>query len=185
MEKWSKTKYFDEIILINTHTHTNTCVHTDTQLSLSLSLSLFLSLSLYIYIYIYTNFSARARCYTRWIFKRSLTVLNSKYPFSSSSCRKVKEPSLPNYLSIASVRRVRCMPFPRVLMLCEMQTILSRIWTQIDMFISKNDGHYITITSNIYQSELFFIWSSSYVIIEFYFLRIKETVFWLTWGGEV
>ena len=42
----------------------------------------------------------------------------------------VKEPSLPYYLPIAGGRVVGCIPFPRVLALCEMYTASSRIRTQ-------------------------------------------------------
>ena len=37
--------------------------------------------------------------------------------------------------------------FPRVLVLCEMQSILSRIWTSVVVPISYDDNHYITGTS--------------------------------------
>ena len=38
-------------------------------------------------------------------------------------------------------------PFPRVLVLCEMQSVSSRIWTRIAVTISRNDNHYTTGTS--------------------------------------
>ena len=39
-------------------------------------------------------------------------------------------------------------PFPRVLVLCEMQSVSSRIWTRIAVFISYGDNDYTTGTSN-------------------------------------
>ena len=38
------------------------------------------------------------------------------------------------------------MPFPRVLVLCEMQSVLSRIWTRVAVSISYEDNHYTTGT---------------------------------------
>ena len=39
-------------------------------------------------------------------------------------------------------------PFPRVLVLCEMQSASSRIWTRVAVSISYDDNHYNTGTSN-------------------------------------
>ena len=61
-------------------------------------------------------------------FKRSLTGLNSEFSFSYTSClTKAEEPSLPYYLSIAGGRIIGFIPFPRVLVLCEMQSVSSKI----------------------------------------------------------
>ena len=38
-------------------------------------------------------------------------------------------------------------PFPRVIVLCEMQSVSSRIWTCVTMSISYDDNHYTTGTS--------------------------------------
>ena len=87
----------------------------------------------YIYIYIYilvlfTNPSARAGYDTRSIFKRSLTGLNSEFSFSETSrLTKAEEPSLSYYLPIDGGRLFGFIPFPRVLVLCEMQSVSSRI----------------------------------------------------------
>ena len=57
-----------------------------------------------------------------------LTGLNSEFSFSLAGCHtKSKEPSLLYYLPITGGRMVGFIPFPRVLVLCEMQTALSRI----------------------------------------------------------
>ena len=70
---------------------------------------------------IFTNPSAQVGYDTRSIFKRSLTGLNSEFSFSSTSClTKAEEPSLPYYLPIAGGRIIGFIPFPRVLVLCEM-----------------------------------------------------------------
>ena len=65
--------------------------------------------------------STRTGYDTRSIFKRSLTGLNSEYSFSKTSCltKATEEPSLP-YLPIAGGRIIGFIPFPRVLVLCEM-----------------------------------------------------------------
>ena len=116
---------------------------------------------IYIYIYIYymvmsvtlgfiifTNPSARAGYDTRSIFKRSLTGLNLAFSFSLTSCLiKAEEHSLPYYLPIAGGRIIGFIPFPRVLVLCEMQSVSSRIWTRVTVFISCGDNHYTTRTS--------------------------------------
>ena len=54
--------------------------------------------------------------------KRSLTGLNSEFSLSStSSLTKAEEPSLLYYLPIAGGRIIGFIPFPMVLVLCEMQ----------------------------------------------------------------
>ena len=76
-----------------------------------------------------------------------LTGLNSEFSFSWTSClTKAEEPSLPYYLSIVGGRIIGFIPFPRVLVLCEMQWVLSRNWTRIAVFISCDDNHYTTGT---------------------------------------
>ena len=100
-----------------------------------------------IYIYVFTNPSVRAG-YDRSIFKRSLMGLNSEFSFSQTSClTKAEWPSLPYYLPIAGGRIIGFIPFPRVLVLCEMQSVSSRIWTRVAMSISYDDSHYTTGTS--------------------------------------
>ena len=99
-------------------------------------------------VYIFTNPSARAGYDTRSIFKRSLTGLNSAFSFSSTSClTKAEEPRLPYYLPIAGGRIIGFIPFPRVLVQCEMQSVSSRIRTRVAVFNSYDDKHYTTSTS--------------------------------------
>ena len=105
-----------------------------------------------IYIYL-PNPSARAVYDTRSIFKRSLTGLNSEFSFSYSSClTKAEEPYLPYYLPIAGERITGFMPLPRVLMLWEMQSVSSKIWTCVVVSISYDDNHYTTGTSTNIQT---------------------------------
>ena len=60
-------------------------------------------------------------------FKRILTGLNSEFSFSYTSyLTKVEEPSLPYYLSIAGERIIGFIPFPRVLVLCEILSVSSK-----------------------------------------------------------
>ena len=97
------------------------------------------------------NPSDQAGYDTRSIFKRSLTGLNSEFSFPSTSCfTEAEEPSLPHYLPIAGGRRIGFIPFPRVLVLCEMQSVSSRIWTCVAVSISYDDNHYTTGTSQIH-----------------------------------
>ena len=96
----------------------------------------------------FTNPTARAGYDTRSIFKWSLTGLNSEYSFSYSSClTKAEEPSLSYYLLIAGGRIFGFIPFPKVLVLCEIQSISSGIWTRVAVSISYDDNHYTTGTS--------------------------------------
>ena len=59
-----------------------------------------------------------------------------------------EEPSLSYYLPIAGGRNIGFIPFPRVLVLCEMQSVSSRIWTRIAVLISYGDNDYTTGTSD-------------------------------------
>ena len=82
-------------------------------------------------------------------FKQSLTGFNSKFSFSQTSCfTKAEEPSLPYYLPITGGRIIGFIPFPRVLVLCEMQSVSSRIWTHVVVSISYDNNHYTTGTSS-------------------------------------
>ena len=104
--------------------------HPSLSFSFSFSLSLSLSLS------------------PRPILKQSLTGLISEFSFSLTSCLiKAEETSLPNYLPIAGGRIIGFIPFPRVLVLCEMQSVSSRIWTRVAVSISYGDNHYTTTIS--------------------------------------
>ena len=92
---------------------------------------------------IFINPSTQAGYNTRSIFKRSLTGLNSEFCFSKTSClTKAEELSLPCYLPIAGGTRIGFIPFPRVLVLCEMQSVSCRIWTRVAVSISCDDNHY-------------------------------------------
>ena len=99
-------------------------------------------------VILFTNPSTRAGYDTRSIFKRSLTGFNSEFSFSLTSClTKAEEPSLSYYLPNAGGRIIGFIPFPRVLVLCEMQSVSSRIWTRVALSISYDDNNYTTGTS--------------------------------------
>ena len=86
--------------------------------------------------------------------KRNLTGLNSEVSFSETSClTKAEEPSLPYYLPIAGGRIIGFIPFPRVLVLCEMQSVSARIWTRVTVSISNYDNHYTTDNFSAYLSQ--------------------------------
>ena len=72
--------------------------------------------------------------------------MNSEFSFLTSCLTKAEEPSLPYHLLIAWGRMIRSIPFLRVLVLCEMQSVLSRIWTRFAVSISYDDNHYTTDT---------------------------------------
>ena len=79
-------------------------------------------------VILFTRSLRSGRYDTRSIFKQSLTGLNSEFFFSETSClTKAEEPTLPYYLPIAGGRIIGFIPFPRVLVLCEMQLAWSRI----------------------------------------------------------
>ena len=69
-----------------------------------------------------------------------------------------EEPSLSYYLPIAGGRLIGFIPFPRVLVLCEMQSVSSRIWTRIAVFISYSDNDYTTGTSDLAASIWYKFW---------------------------
>ena len=60
-----------------------------------------------------------------------------------------EEPILLNYLPISGARIIGFIPFPRVLVLCEMQSASSRIRIHVTMSISYDDNHYTTGTSHL------------------------------------
>ena len=55
---------------------------------------------------------------------------------SPDKVTKAEEPSLPYKLPIAGGRIIGFIPFPRVLVLCEMQSGSSRIWTRVVVSIT-------------------------------------------------
>ena len=93
------------------------------------------------------NPSARAGYDTRSIFKRCLTGLNSEFFLLLDLLpHQGWRTSLPYYLPIAGGRLIGFIPFPRVLVLCEMQSVSSSIWTRVAVSISYDDNHYTTGT---------------------------------------
>ena len=82
-------------------------------------------------------------------FLRGLTGLKLEFSFSYASClTKAEEPSLSYYLPIAGGIIIGFIPFPRVLVLCEMQSVSSRIWTRVAVSIFYDGSHYTTGTSS-------------------------------------
>ena len=117
-------------------------------------------------------------------FKQSLTGLNSEFSFSYTSCLiKAEEPSLPYYLAIAGGRIIGFIPFPRVLVLCEMQSVSYRIWTRVTVSMSYDNNHYTTGTSPRYYTLLiatanivydnFYLKGFSIILVQFLFLFRK------------
>ena len=59
---------------------------------------------------------------------------------------RLKNLVCPTILPIAGARIIGFIPFPRVLVLCEMQSVSSRIWTRVAVSISYDDNHYTTVS---------------------------------------
>ena len=79
-----------------------------------------------------------------------LTGLDSELFFSYTGCQnKAEELSLPYYLPNARGRIRGFIPFPRVLVLCEIQSNSSKIWTRVATSISYDDNHSTRGTSSI------------------------------------
>ena len=74
--------------------------------------------------------------------------MNLEFSFSETSClTRAEDPSLSNYLLIAGGRIIGFIPFPRVLGLCEMQSVSFRIWTRVTVSTSYDNNHYTKGTS--------------------------------------
>ena len=82
-------------------------------------------------------------------FKQSLTGLNFLNFLSPRlvASQRLKNLVCPTILPIAGGRIIGFIPFPRILVQCEMQSISSRIWTRVAVSISYDDNHYTTDTS--------------------------------------
>ena len=119
----------------------------------------FFSCFILVKVSIFTNPSARAGYDTRSIFKQSLTGLNSEFSFSWTSClTKAEEPSLSYYLPVAGGRIIVFIPFPRVLVLCEMQLVSSRITilyrnTKVKVRSPDEDTEYFDIVAGVLQGD--------------------------------
>ena len=79
---------------------------------------------------------------TRSIFKQSEAGWNSEISFKTGCLTKTKEPNRPYCLCIAGRKTDGLMLFPVVLVLSEIQTALSRIWTRVANSVFWNDSHY-------------------------------------------
>ena len=86
-------------------------------------------------------------------FKWSTTGLTSVFLFQTGCHTKVKEPGLLYYLPIAESEEgeiVGFMPFPRLLVLCEMETVSFRIWTLVTAPISMTITIMLSVTPFLY-----------------------------------
>ena len=64
--------------------------------------------------------------------------------FTEVNGKGAEEPSPSYYLPIAGGRIIGFIPFPRVLVLCEMQSVSFRLWTRVAVSMSYDDNHYTT-----------------------------------------
>ena len=85
--------------------------------------------------------------------------MNSEFSFYLTSClTKAKEPIQSYDLPIAGGRIIGFIPFPRLLVLCEMQSVSSRIWTHVAVSSSYDDNHYTMGTSTcVWDTKKYFI----------------------------
>ena len=97
----------------------------------------------HIFIYLHSP-SAWEGWDTRSVFQQSLRDFSSEFSFQTSCVMKAIEPSLPYILPIAREGIIGFMPFLRVLVQCEMQSVSFRIWTRVTVSISNDDNHYTT-----------------------------------------
>ena len=114
-------------------------------ISVLVCLCLFIFLSICVCLY---QPHRTSRCDIRLIFRRSLIGLNSEFSFSYNCYLTMsKELNLPYYLPIAGGRIIGFIPFPLVLVLCEMQSASYRIWTRVVVSIFCDDNHFTTSIS--------------------------------------
>ena len=73
-----------------------------------------------------------------------LLVSIQSFPPRLVCLTKAEKLSLPYYLPIVGGRIIGFIPFPRVLVRCEMQSASSKIWTRVIVSISHDDNHYPT-----------------------------------------
>ena len=66
-------------------------------------------------------------------------------------------PSISYYLPIAGGRIIGFIPFPKVLVLCEMQSFSSRIWIRIAVSISNDDNPTPLDNFTVYLEKIFLI----------------------------
>ena len=85
-----------------------------------------------------------------------------------------EEPSLSYYLPIAGGRIIGFIPFPRVLVLCEMQSVSSRIWTRIAVFLSYGDNDYTTVAGKFSTCVLDLRGRWAYIYIYIIALKVRK-----------
>ena len=128
---------------------------------------------------ILTTPSARAGYDIRSIFKWSLTGFPSPRLVASP---RLKNLVCPTILPIAGERIIGFIPFPRVLVLCEMQSVSSRIWTCVAVSISYDDNHY-TMGTLIFMHHSFFSSRSRFKYLSIFcsLLFSLYVVDWIVW----
>ena len=118
--------------------------------------------------YVLPNLSATNKMWnSHFLAVFQLTHLNSEFSSSYTNCHiKVRELSLLYYLPITGRRIVGFIHFLRVLVLCEIETALSKIWTWVAIANFYDANHYTmnaSISEIVWQNlNLMFIRSSHY-----------------------
>ena len=87
---------------------------------------------------------------------------------------RLKKSVLPYYLPIVGGRIIGFIPFPRVLVICEMRSVSSWIWTRVIVSISYDDNHYTPGTFTFMFHNFFSSFTRNYClslfIFDFHFL---------------
>ena len=111
-------------------------------------------------MYVFTQPLCTGRVWHKANFKRSLTGLNSEFFSSLTGClTNAKEFGLPYYLPINEEWIIAFIPFPSVLVLCEMQSALSRIWEFSSFYIVFFFSFFVCV------STIFLLIITSFLII--------------------
>ena len=88
----------------------------------------------YNWLYVFTQPLRHKQDVSKGQFLSGIQFVWIQFSLSLTSCHTtVKEPSLSYYLLMAGRRIIGFIPFPKVLVLSERQTVSSRIWTWIAM----------------------------------------------------
>ena len=104
-------------------------------------------ISIYIYIYIYIPTPLQEQDLTRIQFFKSEFIRFKLRVFLLQDLLHNQGERTQFALQIVRGRTVWCIPFPKVLALCEMQRALSTIWTGVTVSIFYDSNHYTTGSS--------------------------------------
>ena len=129
-------------------------------------------------MYVFTNPSPRAGYSTRSVFLSGVEqVWIQSFSSRPVAIPKLKSPVCLTILSIAGGKIARLITFPKLFVLCGIQTALSRIWTRVSVSISHDDIQHITRASTIFThlfrtSRMWHKWNLTGLTSDFSFSQI-------------